>query len=85
VATSTETQMNEFTTKFEKDFSLVSCLFTNMVSWDAWYVDSKASQHMTSAQQCFTSLKKQDSRVQVELDDDARYPLVGVGTIPFQL
>jgi hypothetical protein len=33
----------------------------------------------------FSSLKKQDSGVQVELGDDAKYPVAGVGTIPFQL
>jgi hypothetical protein len=30
-------------------------------------------------------MKKQDSGVQVELGDDAKYPVAGVGTIPFQL
>jgi hypothetical protein len=30
-------------------------------------------------------LKKRDSRVQVELGGDAKYPVVGVGNIPFQL
>jgi hypothetical protein len=33
----------------------------------------------------FSSLKKPDSRVQVELGDDAKYLVAGVGTIPFQL
>jgi hypothetical protein len=30
-------------------------------------------------------MKKEDSRIQVELGDDAKYPVAGVGTIPFQL
>jgi hypothetical protein len=37
------------------------------------------------SRQLFSSLKKQDSGVQVELGDDAKYPVAGVGTIPFQL
>jgi hypothetical protein len=49
------------------------------------YVDSGASRHVTSARQLFTSLKKQDSGVHVELGDDAKYPVAGVGTIPFHL
>jgi hypothetical protein len=65
--------------------SKVSCLSTSTIPRNAWYVDSGASQHMTSARQLFSSLKKQDSRVQVELGDDAKYPVAGVGTIPFQL
>jgi hypothetical protein len=48
-------------------------------------VDSGASQHMTSTRQCFSSLKEHNSGVQVELGDDAKYPVAGVGTIPFQL
>ena len=37
------------------------------------------------ARQLFSSLKEQSSGVQVELGDDAKYPVAGVGTIPFQL
>jgi hypothetical protein len=33
----------------------------------------------------FSSLKKQDLGVQVELSDDAKYPIARVGTISFQL
>jgi hypothetical protein len=38
---------------------------------------------MTSTRQLFSSIKKQDSGAQVELGDDAKYPIAGVGTIPF--
>jgi hypothetical protein len=85
VATSTKTQMDEFVAKFEKDFSLVSCFSTSTVSRSAWYVDSGASSHMTSARELFTSLTKQDSRLHVELGNDAKYAVKGVGTISFQL
>jgi hypothetical protein len=40
---------------------------------------------MTSTRQLFSSLKKQDSQVQVKLGDDAKYLVAGVGTIPFHL
>jgi hypothetical protein len=46
-------------------------------------MDSGASRHMTSARQLFSSLM--DSGVQVELGNDAMYPVARVGTIPFQL
>lgn len=71
--------------KFEKYFSMVSCLFINTVSRDAWDVDSGKSQHMTSAQQCFTNLTEQGSRVHVKLSDDTKYLVAGVGNITFQL
>jgi hypothetical protein len=56
VATSAKTQMNELIAKFEKDFSMVSCLSTNTVPRNVWYVDSGASCHMTYARQLFSSL-----------------------------
>jgi hypothetical protein len=40
---------------------------------------------MTSSQQLFSSLKKWNTRVKVELGDDAKYPITRVGTISFQL
>lgn len=85
VASFAETQMNEFVTKFENDFSMISCLSTNVVLRDAWHVDGEASQHMTSIQQFFSSLKKLDSRVQVELGDNVKYLVAGVGPIRFHL
>jgi len=48
-------------------------------------MDSGASRHMTSAHELFTSLTKQDSGVHVELGNDAKYTVKGVGTILFQL
>jgi hypothetical protein len=48
VAASAETQINEFASKFDKDFSMVSCLSTSTIMRNAWYVDSGASRHMTS-------------------------------------
>jgi hypothetical protein len=77
--------MNEFVAKFEKYFLLVSFLSTSTISRNAWYVDNEVSRHMTSTRQLFSSLKKQDLGVQVELGDDAKYPVARVGTIPFQL
>jgi hypothetical protein len=50
-----------------------------------WYVDSGAYRHMTSSRQLFSIMKKQDSRVHVELGDDPKYLIVEFGTIPFQL
>jgi hypothetical protein len=74
VAVSAETQMTRFIAKFEKDFSLVSCLSTNMILMNAWYVNNGASRHMTLMWQLFSTLKKQDSRAR----------LLGAGSADFQ-
>jgi hypothetical protein len=72
--------MSKFASKFEKDFSMVSCLSTSMVPQNVWYMDSGASR---PARELFSSLTEQDSGVRVELGDDAKYPVAGIGTIPF--
>jgi hypothetical protein len=40
-------EVDEFSTKFEKDFSLLVCLSTSATSTSVWYIDSGASCHMT--------------------------------------
>jgi hypothetical protein len=47
--TSTETQLDEFATKFEKDYSMISFLSTSTTTRSAWFLDSGASRHMTEA------------------------------------
>ena len=76
--------MNEFVAKFEKDLLMVSFLSTNVIPRNVLYVDNGASRHMTSAWQLFSSLTMQGLGVQFELGDDAKYPIVGVGTVIVQ-
>jgi hypothetical protein len=47
--TSTETQLDEFATRFEKDYSMISCLSTRTTMRNAWFLDSGASHHMIEA------------------------------------
>jgi len=48
-ATSTETELEEFAAKFEKDYSVVSCISTSTIVRSAWLLDSGASRHMIEA------------------------------------
>ena len=77
--------MNEFSCKLEKDFSMVSFLSSNIVLKKSWYVDNEVSRHMTSFQELFSILIEHILGFQVKLGDDAKYLVVGFGTIPFQL
>jgi hypothetical protein len=45
----TNTQLDEFAVKFEKEFSLVSYLSTRMIKGSVWYLDSGGYHHMTEA------------------------------------
>jgi hypothetical protein len=69
--------------KFQKDFSLVSCLSTSTTTRSAWYFDSGSSHHMTKEHEIFNSLTERDLEVHVELGDDSKYVVKGEGTIMF--
>lgn len=79
MASSTEV---EFSTRFEKDFSLMTS-FSSSMSQGVWYIDSGASRHMTRVKEFFTSLIEKDLDLERKLDDDTRYKEVGLGTIFF--
>ena len=46
IVATTETQLSELASKFESDFSFVSCLSTSTTPRSAWYLDNGASRHM---------------------------------------
>jgi hypothetical protein len=43
--------VDEFSTRFDKDFSLVLCLSTRATHSIVWYIDSGASHHMTGVRE----------------------------------
>jgi hypothetical protein len=79
------TEVDEVADKFLREFLLVFALFGTICSSGTWLVDSGAARHMTRSLQSLTSLSEEDSRLQVELGDNAKYPVKGVGTASFQL
>ena len=52
--------MEEFSSKFDREFSLIACLSTCSVSSRVWYIDSGASTHMTGVRECFSELSKRE-------------------------
>jgi hypothetical protein len=76
--------LNELASKFESDFSFVSCLSTNTTPNDARYLDSGASRHMIEARESFNSLSK-DLELHIQLGNNAKYAMRGQGTVQFQL
>ena len=73
--------MEEFSSKFNREFSLVTCLATCLVSSSVWYIDSGASTHMSGVQECFTKLNDRGVSVEVELGDDRVIRAVDRGTM----
>jgi hypothetical protein len=77
------TKVEEFSTKFNKDFSLVVCLSTRATHSSVWYIDSGASRHMTGVRGYLTNLT-QIGDLEVALRDDQVVKAVSSGTVSFQ-
>jgi hypothetical protein len=75
--------VDEFPKSFEEDFCFIACMSSAIVS-DMWFMDSKASCHMTGRKEFFTRLQEEGVNLVIELRDDKRYKAQGVGTISFQ-
>jgi hypothetical protein len=54
--TTTSTEVEEFSTKFDKEFSLIVCLSMRTTHTYTWYIDSGASRHMTGVHEHLTDL-----------------------------
>jgi hypothetical protein len=49
-------EVEEFSTKFDKEFSLIACLSSRTTTPDTWYIDSGASHHMKAVHEHLTDL-----------------------------
>jgi hypothetical protein len=76
------TEVEEFSTKLDKEFSLMVCLSTRTTRSSVWYIDSGASCHMTGVGEHLTYLT-QINDLEVVLGDDRVVKAVGSGTISF--
>ena len=49
-----------------------------------WYLDNGASFHMTGDKELFSELEEKDLKMHIEMGDDGKYSVIGVGTITFK-
>ena len=49
-----------------------------------WYLDSGASFHMIGDKILFSTLEEKDLKMRIEMGDDGKYSVSGVGTVAFQ-
>ena len=73
-----------FTFQFELDFSLIACMVSSMMG-SVWYLDSGASLHMNSKKELFSDLEEKDLDMHIEMGDDGKYSITGLGMITFQM
>jgi hypothetical protein len=81
--TAASAEVEEFSTKFDKEFSFIACLSSRTTTLDTWYIDSGASRHMTSVREHLTDLT-QCGDVEVVLGDDREVKVAGCGTVSFR-
>jgi hypothetical protein len=74
--------VEEFSHRFEKEYSLLVCLSSRATSTGIWYIDSRASLHMTNVHGYFIDITKIGD-LEAVLVDDSVVKVVGSGTISF--
>ena len=75
--------MDEFSRNFDEEFCFIACM-ASTIGRSIWYIDSGASSHMTGHKIFFKDLQEGGIGIHVELGDDARYQVHGVGTVSFE-
>eukprot|EP00253_Pinus_taeda_P021015 PITA_21015 len=69
--------------QFDLDFTLITCMVSSMVGCD-WFLDSGASFHITNNTSLFSTLEEKDLQILIEMGNDEKYSVSGVGTMVFQ-
>ena len=80
----TSTDVEDFASTFEREFSLIACLSSSLGSSRVRYIDSGASTHMSGVREVFSEITERDISVEVELGDDRVVKAIGRGTVAFQ-
>jgi len=69
--------------QFEMDFTIITCMVSLMVGC-VWCLDSGASFHMTGDKSLISTFEEKYLKMHIEMGDDKKYIVLGVGTISFQ-
>ena len=69
--------------QFKLDFTLIACMVSSMMGC-GWFLDSGASFHMTDNKSLLSTLEENDLQMHIEMGNDERYSVSGVGMVAFQ-
>lgn len=81
-----ESNLDEIGNDNRKEYFFISTLSSTIAnSSEIWLIDSGASRHMTGYKNPLSNLTEKDSSLQVELGDNSKYAVKGIGSTSFQL
>ena len=81
-----ESKFDELVDGIRKEYFFISTFSSTITnSSEIWLVDSGASRHMIGYKKPLSDLTEKDSSLQVELGDNAKYAIKGIGATPFHL
>ena len=84
VATIEVDEMDEFSVRFDENFSLIICLLS-CVSYSGWYIDNGASSHMTGVSSILLDTSEVDSGCSMSCGANIRLATSRVGSMMFQV
>jgi hypothetical protein len=80
-----QTQGSSLVATLNKTKLIVTIVFTSSICRDAWFVDSRASQHLTFQEEVFWTFEKSILNHKVYLRDNSMLDVHGKGIIVFNL
>ena len=69
--------------QFKMDFTVIACMVSSMMVC-RWYIDSGATFQMTDDKILFSALEDKDLKMCINMGDDERFSVSGMGTASFQ-
>ena len=77
-------EADDFATEFERGFSFIARLSSTITPSNIFYVDNRASRHMTSVREHFSEYNEKKPHLEVVLWDDHIVRAVSEGIVTFQ-
>jgi hypothetical protein len=83
--TTTPSDIDEFSSMFDEDFSLIACLSSSGTkATGLWYIDSGVSYHLKGFREYFSNFIEDDMDFDIEMGNNSKCTSVGQGIVTFQ-
>ena len=79
---SERSEVEALASQLEMDFTFIACMVSSMFGC-GWFLDSGALFHLTDNKSLFSTLEDKGLKILIDMGDDERYSVSGVGTFSF--